>query len=104
MSHKILYSQKQNKEDSGMNIIDIKGLRELLNASPDKTIEDNPDLIKELKQRISFDFTTKTKDTPPAPVEDTLIAAFRDASTKASFGLLDGFVQLNQRWHNGGHN
>lgn len=65
-----------------------------------QTNEDSP-FLKELKSKINFDFTTKTKDTQPAPVEDTLIAAFRDASTKASFGLLDGFVQLNQNYANG---
>lgn len=66
-----------------------------------ETGEDSP-FLKELKSKINFDFTTKTKDTTPAPVEDTLTAAFRDASSKASFGLLNGFVQLNQNWHNGG--
>lgn len=65
---------------------------------------DDSTFLKELKSKINFDFTTRTKATTPAPVEDTLIAAFRAASTKASFGLLDGFVGLNQRWHNGGKN
>lgn len=64
---------------------------------------EDSDLLKELKKRINFT-TTETKAATPAPVEDTLIAAFRDASTKASFSLLDGFVQANQRWHNGGKN
>lgn len=113
MSHKILYSQKQNKEDSGMNIIDIKGLRELLNASPDKLKEADSDFIKSIKQRFTFGQTDDVKpkaqaSAPFAPhylgVGVPPLFGGGDVQKDNKPGLLDVFFQANQKWYSEGKN
>lgn len=80
-----------------MKDITKEGLYRAMGIAPSQvkeTGEDSP-LVKELKAKNS-------KETTPAPVEDTLVAGIRAVSTRASFSLLDDVFRANQRWHNGG--